>query len=140
MAQHIRTIGNLQRHVHVLFDQQDTSTGFIGDRSQNRQQTLNDDRSKSETHFVNHQQLRIHRECTSHCEHLLFTTRQQASTTIKNCFESRKVTQGLLDICRTFSGPQLQVLGHGQLIEQSATLGNMSKAITSNHVRATTLD
>ena len=139
MVQDIGPIGYLEREMHVLLDQQNTCTGFIGNAAQHRQQALDDDGRETKAHLVDHQQLGARRKRAAHGQHLLFATRQQACLAIHELVERREIPERLVEVGRALRCPQLEVLANGELKEQAAIFRDMRQALASNHVGAATL-
>ena len=75
-------VGDLERHVHVLLDDEHAGIGLVGDAPHDRQQALDDDRRQPEAHLVDEQALRLRRQRPGHRQHLLLAARQQAGEAV----------------------------------------------------------
>ena len=98
VAQHVGPVGDLEREVDVLLDEQDAGTGVVGDLAQHGEQPFDDDRRQAEAHLVDHQQLGLRGQRPRHRQHLLLAARQQPGLTIEETLEGREVPERRLEI------------------------------------------
>ena len=82
MVHDVCPVGHRQRHVDVLFDEQNADPRLVGDVAHDRQQPLDDDRRQSEAHLIDHQHLRRGDDGPGHRKHLLLAAGQQAGLPI----------------------------------------------------------
>src|SRR5438477_12895304 len=74
---HQNAVGDLQRLVDVLLDEQDRHA-LVGGRADRAQQAIDDHRRETERELVDEEYAAAARETTSQREHLLLATREEA--------------------------------------------------------------
>ena len=77
MRQHVAAVGDLEREVDVLLDQQHRGPVRRGELAHHGQQALDDHRREAEAELVEQQQPRAPAERPGDREHLLLSARQQ---------------------------------------------------------------
>ena len=58
VGEHVGAVGDRERHVHVLLDEQHPAAGVVGDGPEHREEALDDHRRQAEAHLVDHEQPR----------------------------------------------------------------------------------
>jgi len=84
--EHDRVVGDLEREVRVLLDENDDGAG-VGDPPHDRQQLLHDHGREAHAHLVDEQHARSLHQPAREREHLLLTTRERAGRDIPSPLE-----------------------------------------------------
>ena len=132
--QHIGIVGDLQRHVGVLLDQQNGHTLVI-DRFDNGENILHNQGRKTQRGFIHHQHLRAAHQCPAHGQHLLLTAGQRTGqlpmallqTGEQIVHPSDVFLDSLLILTQVSAG--FQILQHRQVGKYTAAFGSMGNAL-----------
>src|SRR4051812_4004040 len=128
VGQHVATIGDGERNLDVLLDEQHRASTLPRVLGDNRQQSFNDDRRQAERHLVEQQQPRSASESTSQREHLLLTTGQQADASIGQLDQRREVLVSDFRVEPFGAVAETEVLGDGEAEEDATALGHVGDA------------
>ncbi len=94
---HIAAIGQLERLVGVLLDQED-GYAISAQLFDDVEDLLNDDRRQSQRRLVKQQQLGLAHQCTGNGEHLLFAAGHGAATLLETLLQSWEQQQHLVQL------------------------------------------
>jgi hypothetical protein len=125
VGQHVAAVGQLQRHVHVLLDQQHAGPGARGVLAHHRQQAADDHRGEAEAHLVEHQQPWLAGQGAGDREHLLLAARHQPGLAVLERAQRGEVVERGAGVARAALAVEPEVLGHGQPEEQPAIGGDV---------------
>ena len=78
VRQDVAAVGDLEREVHVLLDEQHGAAALLRELAHDRQQPLHDHRREPEAELVEEQQLRLPCQRARDREHLLLAPGEQA--------------------------------------------------------------
>jgi hypothetical protein len=123
VGEDVAAVGDLQRQVHVLLDEQHGGARRIGRGADHGQQPLDDDRRQAEAELVEQQQLGAAQESTGDGQHLLLASGQQAGPAASQVAQGGKVLEGGLVIVGV--PVETKVLGHREPEEDAAVLGHV---------------
>ena len=128
MGEHVAAVGDLEREVDVLLDQQDGTLLFLGEAADDGQQRLDDHRGEPEAELVEQHQPRRARERPCDREHLLLAAREQPGAPALQLSQLREVLVpgGFVELLPARA--DAEVLGHGQPEEEAAALRHMRDA------------
>lgn len=122
VGEDVAAVRDLQGQGDVLLDEQHRAVVLDGELPDDRQQPLDDDRSKPEAELVEHEQLRTAHQGAADAEHLLLTAGQQASAPVPEIPERREVLEGDIRVNLLAPVRQLEVFGDGQSEEDAAVV------------------
>ena len=138
MCHDVAAVGDAEREADVLLDHQHACARLVRNFADDREHALDDDRCKTEAHFVDQQHLWLGGKAAGHGEHLLLATRQQARTTVDERPQCREHCEGVFHGCRTLCAvgcePESQVLLNGEVEEERAVFGHVGHTATRNLV------
>jgi hypothetical protein len=77
VGQHVATVSDREREVHVLLDEQHRRSVADREVTHDRQQALDHDRSETEAELIEQQEPWLAGECPREGQHLLLAARQQ---------------------------------------------------------------
>ena len=125
MGEHVAAVGDLEREVHVLLDEQHGAAALLRELPHDRQQPLDDHGRQPEAQLVEQQQLRAARERPRDGEHLLLAAGQQARAPALQVAEVREVLvrDRLVEVLARW--PEAEVLRDRQAEEEPAPLGHV---------------
>ena len=125
MREHVPAVGDLERELHVLLDQQDRATGALRVLPHDREQGLDDHRRKPEAELVEQEQPRLAGERAADGEHLLLAAREQPGAPRPQLAQQGEVLVRDLLVDVPAAPGETEVLGDGQPEEDAATLGHV---------------
>ena len=97
VGEHDGRVGDAERELHVLLDQDDRRAGLVGDPPDDRQQRLDDHRGETHRQLVDEQHLRpLHQRSTDR-ELLLLTAGEQAGVDLEPLRQPGEQVVDLLD-------------------------------------------
>ncbi len=109
-----------------------------------RQQTLDDDRRQAEAHLVDEQTPRFRHQRPGDGEHLLLTTREQASEALAQRLQRREQLEGAIagGAARAAIAGETEpdVLVHREVEEQRTVLGDVGETSSRHEVSAVAVD
>ena len=128
MGQDVAAVGDLQRELHVLLDEQHAGPVARRVLPDHWQQPANDDGRQAEAHLVEHQQLRLAAERAGDSEHLLLAARQQPRLPAAQRAQRREVVERRVGLLNGPVAVKPEVLGHRQPEEDAAVVRHVRDA------------
>jgi 3-oxoacyl-[acyl-carrier protein] reductase len=125
VREHVAAVGDLERQLDVLLDQQHRAAALLRVAPDDRQQALDDDGREPEAELVQQQQARAAGERAGDGQHLLLAAGQQPDRPRLQRLQGREVLERLRRVERLAAVAQPEVLGDGQAEEQTAALGDV---------------
>ena len=139
VLQHVGAIRRVQRHEHVLLDQEQRRALAI-DLLDHVDQAVDDLGREAERQLVDHQQLRPRHHAPSDRDHLLLPTRQRARLARQLVLQRREVVEHARHVVADLAiAPQVrtqeQVLLDRHRPEQAPALRHVGDALPDQHLR-----
>src|SRR5262245_36255755 len=141
---HVAVVGDLERDLSVLLDEQDGGARLFADRREAAHQLLDDERREALRELVDEQQLRVTGECRADREHLALAAREIAGLAPAHAGQRRKeLVHGFRQAPAVGAGARhhrLEVLGDGEVLEHLAALRHQHDAERGDAVGTQVLD
>jgi hypothetical protein len=128
VGEDVAAVGDLERHLHVLLDQQHAGPGGRRVLAHHRQQAAHDHRGEAEAHLVQHQQPGLAGQGPGDREHLLFAARHQPGLAVLERAQRGEVVERGVGVAGAALAVEPEVLGHGQPEKQPAVGGDVRDA------------
>ena len=135
-------VGDAEHLVGELLDDQDRDV-VGGDALHDVVELLDDERREPHRQLVEQQHLRVGAERARDREHLLLATRQRAAICLRRSFRRGKrayARSSTVDNDMPAVGHHAEVLGHGEVREDAAALGDDAQAVARQAVGGATVD
>ena len=133
----IRLVGDLQRHIRVLFVEKHGDT-FVVDRADNFENILHHQRRKTQRRLIHHDQPRAAHQCTSDRQHLLFTAGKRARLLPMSLLQAGEQTVHVVNIVIQLVMAKIradfQIFQHRQVREHASALRHEGDSLGDDFV------
>ncbi len=122
---HEHMVGDLQRLLHVLLDEQNADAVLVRRPANRLEQPDHDERREPERELVDQKHLRRPGKCAGKRQHLLLAAREEPGPALEERTELGEEVEGALDV----DPPHAEVLDHREPHEDRALLGDEREAV-----------